>query len=203
MVTKQKLHKLCLLVIVGIVLHGTILAMIIDGQLRLDYLRFFTIISNLLIVIGFLVMLVLYDKKGTFWYYISMNILMGISATALTYNFVLVPFGGSKIVFSDYSNFITHLFSAILVFFNYIAFEKKGLFNFSHVLAGLVVPFVYYSVFLSIGHIIDFYPYFFMRSEVVGWPMVFVLFGILMGLLFLFGILILLLDKWLCRHFSR
>jgi hypothetical protein len=201
MLTKQKLHKLSLLVSAGIVFHGTMLFIIVDGILRFDYLMFFTVISNLLIVIGFLIKLISYGQEGKFWYYILMSMLMSISATALTYNLVLVPFGGSNIAFSSYPNFAVHLFSVVLVFINYLFFEKKGMLKFSHVLAGLVVPFVYYLVFLSIGHIIDYYPYFFMRPDVVGWPMVFILFGVLMGLLFLFGFLILLLDKWLYKYF--
>ena len=200
MLTKQKIHKLYLLVSALVILHGTMLFMLVDGQLQIEYFGFFTVISNLLVAVVFIIMLAAYNKRTMFWHYVLMSMLMSISATALTYNLVLVPVGGSNMVFSDYPNFVIHLLSAILVFGNYFIFEKKGIFKFSHVRAGLIIPFVYYLASLSIGYIIDSYPYFFMRPDVVGWPMVFIIFGALMGLLFLFGYLIMAFDRGLYKR---
>ena len=195
MLTKHGLHKLFLLAGAIIVLHGTLLVMIVDGQFRVGALRFFTIISNLLVSIGFALMLVLYNKRGAYWHFILINVMVSISATALGYNLVLVPFGGANTILSDYPNFATHLLAAVLAVMNYIIFEKKGFFRLRHILAAMVIPFLYFVIFLSIGHIIDFYPYFFMNPHVIGWPMVFVWCGVMFVFLFLFGLLILLLDR--------
>ena len=197
MLSKQKIHKAYLLLSAIVVLHGTLLTMIDDGQWNIDRLRYYTVISNLLVAVGFLLILVLYNSKGALRYYISYSMLICIALTALTYNGILVPLAGANIFFSDYPNFATHLFSALLVFINYLAFEQKGMFTFKHILAGAVVPALYYVVFVSIGPIIDFYPYFFMAPPLIGWPMVFVWFGCITIGLFILSFLLVLFDKGL------
>jgi hypothetical protein len=192
---KQTIRNIYLLISSAVVLHGTSLVMIVDGQFYPNSLRYFTIISNLLAVAGFLLMLILQNKKEVLRPYIISVMMIGIFTTSLVYNFILVPISKADIVFSSYSNFIIHLFSAVLVLAEYLIFEKKGMFTLRHILAALAVPAVYYVVFLSIGSIINFYPYFFMNPVQIGWLYIFVWFGISIAFFSLLSLLVLLLDK--------
>ena len=201
MLKKQSLHKVFLLVSAIIVFHGTLMVLIQDGRINFGVLRYYTIMSNLLVTIGFIAMVFLNKKESVFRYYFSISIMMSISMTCLAYNFVLVPAGGVGWIFSSYPNFVTHLLSMVLVFINYFIFEKKGMFTFKHVPIGLIFTAVYWIVFLIIGDYINFHPYFFMNPNMIGLPMTFVWGGILLVSISLFGLIILLLDKKLGRKY--
>jgi len=197
MFTKQNIHKLYLLVSSLVVLHGTILIMSHQtGSFDVGAFRAYTVLSNYLVVIGFMLMLVLYNSKGKFRSYISACVLVSISVTGLVYNLILVPsIPEAEMVFSYYSNFVTHLLSMLLVLFNYFFFEKKGTFTFKHILAGMAFPFIYWVVFVSIGDIIDYYPYFFMNPTEIGWIMTLIWFAIILLLVVVLGFLLVLYDK--------
>jgi len=101
----------------------------------------------------------------------------------------------AEIVFSYYSNFVTHLLSMLLALFNYFFFEKKGTFTYKHILAGMAFPFLYWLVFVSIGGIIDYFPYFFMNPTEIGWIMTFVWFAIILIVVTVLGFLLVLFDR--------
>jgi len=192
MFTKQNIHKLYLLVSAFVVLHGI---MSRGWSFNVGALKTFTLLSNYLVIIGFLLMLVLYNSKSEVRSYLSVCVIVSISVTALVYNFVLVPFSRINMFFSNYLNFVTHFLSTILVLFNYFFFEKKGTFTFKHILAGMVFPFTYWVVFVSIGDIIGFYPYFFMNPKEIGWVMTFIWFGIILFIVTVLGFLLILFDR--------
>ena len=127
--------------------------------------------------------------------YLFISALVAISVMGLVYSFVLVPFGGAPIVFSGYANFVTHLLSMLLALINYFAFEPKGAFTWKHMLGGMVFPIAYWLLFVSIGGIIDFYPYFFMNPTRIGWPMTFLWFALMLGIFALLGWALVLFDK--------
>ena len=197
MFTKQKIHKLYLLVSALIVLHGTILIMSRQtGSFDVGAFRAYTVLSNYLVVIGFLAMLFLYNNKSKLRSYISVCVLVSITITGLVYNLILVPvMPEAEMVFTYYSNFVTHLFSMLLALFNYFFFEKKGTFTFKHILAGMAFPFVYWIVFVSIGEMINYFPYFFMNPTEIGWLMTFVWFAIILAVVTVLGLLLVLFDK--------
>ena len=201
MFTKQKIHKLFLLVSALVVLHGTILIMSHQtGMFDAGAFRAYTVLSNYLVVIGFIPMLVLYNSKSKFRSYISASVLVSITITGLVYNLILVPvMPEAEMVFSYYSNFVTHLLSMLLVLFNYFFFEKKGTFSFKHILAGMAFPFTYWVVFVSIGGIIDYYPYFFMNPTEIGWFMTFLWFLIILVVITVLGFLLVLFDKSIAK----
>jgi len=204
MFTKQNLHKLFLLVSALVVLHGTILIMSLGGYFDVLAFRAFTTLSNYLVVVGFLAMLILYNKESKLRSYINVAILVSISITGLVYNFILVPtIPEAYPILSDWSNFVTHFLSMVLVLFNYFYFEKKGGFTFKHVLAGMVFPIVYWLVFVSIGEMIDFFPYFFMNPVEIGWAMTFVWFAIILVAVILLGFLLVWFDKMRARKNSQ
>jgi len=196
MFTKQKIHKLFLLVSALVILHGTISIMSRGGSFDVGAFRAYTVLSNYLVVIGFLLMLVFYNSKGKFRSYISASVLISITITGLVYNLILVPvMPEAEIVFSYYSNFVTHLLSMLLALFNYFFFEKKGTFTYKHILAGMAFPFFYWLVFVSIGGIIDYFPYFFMNPTEIGWIMTFVWFAIILIVVTVLGFLLVSIDR--------
>jgi len=196
MITKQTIHKAYLLISAAIILHGTILIMSMGGSFNVLAFRAFTPLSNYLVVVGFLAMLILYNSKGKLRSYISASVIVSITVTGLVYNLILVPaVPEAEMILSDYPNFVTHFLSMVLALFNYFFFEKKGEFTFKHVLAGMVFPVVYWIVFVSIGGIIDFFPYFFMNPVEIGWVMTFVWFAIILFVIAGLGFLLVWFDK--------
>jgi len=205
MFTKENVHKLYLLLSAGLVLYGVILGMTGGGQIlllpgmagsgRIHFrtLKTFTYQSNLLLVVGFLAMLGL--GKNKLRHYISTSVMLAVIVTGLVYNFLLVPFAQAPMFFSSYVNFSTHVLVTVLAMVNYFVFEEKGHLNRSHILAGTIFPSVYWAVFLAIGERIDFFPYFFMNPNVVGWAMVFVWFVVLLAFFAGLGFLLVLYDR--------
>ena len=195
MINKENAHKIYLLASCAIIGYAITAGLFRGGSFRPHALRTFTYQSNIFFVIGFLCMVLLYKNHEKLRNYIFISVLMAITVTGLVYNFVLVPFARAPVVFSDFENFATHALSTILALINYFLFETKGKVNIRCVLASMVFPALYWVVFVSIGGIIDFYPYFFMNPNIVGWPMVFVWFGVLLTVFALLGFLLILYDK--------
>jgi len=205
MLIKKRAHKLFLLLSSVLVLFGVILGLIGLGQIHLlpgiagsrqihfRALFTFTYQSNLLLVFGFLLMLILRENAAR--YYVSISVILATTFTGLIYNFLLVPVAQAPMFFTSYVNFSTHVLAMALALVNYFAFERKGCFNYRHVLAGMIFPGMYWVVFVNIGDRINFFPYFFMNPNAVGWLMVFVWFGALLLAFVGLGFLIMLYDK--------
>jgi len=205
MITKENVHKLYLLFSAGLIMYGIILGLTGRGQIHLlpgiagsgqihfRALKTFTYQSNLLLVIGFLAMLALGTRKVR--HYISVSVILATTLTGLAYNFLLVPFAQAPMFFSNYVNFSTHVLATVLALVNYFAFENKGLLNYKHILVSMIFPGIYWVVFLAIGNRIDFFPYFFMNPNEIGWPMVFLWFGMLLFFFAGLGFLLVLYDR--------
>jgi len=82
-----------------------------------------------------------------------------------------------------------------LAIINYFAFEEKGHYKPKHIIVSMIFPAVYWVVFVSIGGRINWFPYFFMNPNSVGWVMVFVWLGILLGTFALLAFLLILYDR--------
>ena len=207
MLTKEKIQKLYLLLSAGLIMYGVILGLTGRGEIQLlpgiagsgqihfRALKTFTYQSNLLLVIGFLATLALGSSKMR--HYISVSVMLAVTVTGLVYNFLLVPFAQAPMFFSSYVNFSTHVLAMVLALLNYFVFEKKGFLNYRHILAGMIFPGVYWVVFVIIGERIDFFPYFFMNPNEVGWPMVFIWFGGLLAVFAGLGVLLVIFDRGL------
>jgi len=202
---KENIHKPYLLVSAGLIMYGIFIGLIGRGQIHLlldmadnapphlHALKTFTYQSNILLAVGFLVMLVMYKSKVR--HYISTSIILATSLTGLVYNFLLVPFAQAPLPFFNFENFSTHVLAMILPLLNYLIFEDKGLLNWRHILAGMIFPIVYWVVFVTIGERIDFTPYFFMNPNYVGWAVVLSWFGGLLIVFSVLGFLLVLYDK--------
>jgi len=196
MITKQVIHKLFLLISAAIILHGTSGYLIVDGAFSTRTLDTYTILSNLLVAFGFLTMTITSKRTSVLWSYLSFAMLVCISFTGLVYNFVLVPFGGHDMVFTDWPNFVTHLLSVVLVIVNYFVFERKGTFTYRHIiLAGLLPTILYWTIFVVFGQQLNFNHYFFMMPTLIGWSMVFFWFVLLIIFFIGLSIAIMLFDN--------
>ena len=197
--TKMKiLHKIFLLTSTMVVLYGVTLTVTYDGYVDFSTLAYFSIISNLLVAVAFIVRFAIYNKASVFRQYLLSSALLSISITGLVYNFVLVPFGGAAIVFSDFGNFVIHLLAIVLSLVNHFCFEEKSKFTLKHILVGTLLPIIYWVFFVSFGDAIGFYPYFFLNPLQIGWFMVFVWLGVM-----LIGFVLLAFSLTLISKHSR
>ena len=106
---KKNIHKLYLLVSAGLIIYGILMGITGRGQIHLlldmadnapphlQALKTFTYQSNILLAVGFMVMLVLYKSKAR--HYISASIILATGLTGLVYNFMLVPFAQAPLPF--------------------------------------------------------------------------------------------------------
>jgi len=202
MLTKQNIHKAYLLISAIVVLHGTILAMSWQGHFDFVAFRYYTALSNWLVVINFFAMLILYNKLGKFRSYLSVSAIIGIMITGLVYNLVLIP-NVEYISLATYSNFITYLVSPILALINYFIFEKKGELTIKHIWVGMIFPLAYWVITVFIGGLFDFAPYFFMSPTDIGWAMTFVWLAIIIAVIAVLGFSLVGIDKVFARKSKK
>ena len=197
MFTKQNAHKAFLLVSAAIIAAGAILIMNLGDYFDAQGFLSFTVQSNLITAIAFVFMVILYNREGKLRSYIAFSVMVSITITGLVYNLVLVPTVEEILpITSDFPNFSTHFLSMVLALGNYFVFEKKGTFTFRHIIAGVIFPIIYWIVFISIGEIINYFPYFFMEPQVIGWPMAFVWFGIIFIAVSVLSLALVFFDRW-------
>jgi len=196
MFTKQNIHKAYLLISAIIITAGAILIMNMGDYFALQGFLSFTVQSNLLTALGFVLMVVLYGGEGKLRSYITFSVIISISITGLVYNLLLVPTTPEALpINSDFPNFSTHFLSMALALIDYFVFEKKGTFTLKHILASMIFPFLYWIVFVSIGDIINYFPYFFMEHPVIGWGMTFIWFGIMLIVVAILGFSLIVFDR--------
>ncbi|MCL2203371.1 MAG: Pr6Pr family membrane protein [Defluviitaleaceae bacterium] len=197
MFTKQNMHKAFLLISAAVITAGAILIMNLGDYFDAQGFLSFTVQSNLLTAIAFVLMVILYNRECKLRSYIAFSVMVSITITGLVYNLVLVPAVEEILpITSDFPNFSTHFLSMVLALGNYFVFEKKGTFTFSHIIAGVIFPIIYWIVFISIGEIINYFPYFFMEPQVIGWPMAFVWFGIIFIAVSVLSLALVFFDRW-------
>ena len=205
MLTKKNVHKLFLFFSAMLIMYGVAIGLTGSGQIHLlpgiagsgqvhfRALKTFTYQSNLFLVIGFMVMLLL-NAGNKLRHYISVSVMLATAVTGLVYNFLLVPFAQAPMFFTNYVNFSTHVLATVLSLLNYFLFEDKGFLNRRHILAGMIFQGLYWVVFVAIGERINFFPYFFMNPNDVGWVMVFLWFSVLLAVFAGLGFLLTLYD---------
>jgi len=201
---KIKIHRIYLLASAILIFSGVIVGLTINGFV---VFRYFTYLSNILLVAYFLYLFSSYGKNEILNSYFSMSVIIAILITGLVYNFILAPFTDFGPVFAsgqsfarNYQNSMTHLFSMGLLLVNYFIFEKKGYFKYTHILVGMIFPFLYWLVFVTIGGIINFYPYFFMDIPTIGWGMGALWLIILLLVFSLIGFLLLFIDRTIGKN---
>jgi len=166
----------------------------IRGEVRRDFFRYYTNLSNLLVVMFYmarLVVRILGTYTGFFgrivfselWFY---SVTMVIFLTFGIFHFVLVPqmkkypSESSEFRFlHSFSNYCVHYAVPLLSLLSWLLFSEKAALSYSWGLIWTVIPWLYVVYALSLGvkgKIIEntdsAYPYDFMDAGKYGWPAV-------------------------------
>lgn len=171
---------------------------------------YFTIQSNILCFIYFLVLVILTVtkklKKNDFYYVSKGMVTMAITITFIVYHLVLVPEGGiAAYVGHNLENNFVHLFTPLLVMLDYILFAEKGHlkknypFIWNFVLVAYTIFNVVYVLFggrFSNGTI---YPYPCMNIDNLGLFRVIVNCCVIYGVFLIYGYLVYRIDNKLAR----
>ena len=174
----------------GMIMHSGWL----KGELRHDFFRYYTNLSNLLVAVFYLFRLVIRITKnyeGFFgrivfselWFY---SVTMCIFLTFGIFHFVLVPHlnkapsgSGEFKLLHSFSNYCVHYIVPLLSLLNWLIFSKKEELNYNWALIWTVIPWIYviYAMIMGAkGKIIErtdsAYPYDFMDVSRHGWLIV-------------------------------
>lgn len=196
--TKQNLqliHQLYLVIGAILIASGVASGLFKNGVFHGGLLRYFTYVSNILLVLSFLFLAIFYRNK--YRHFVCFSATLAIVVTGLVYNLLLVPINKDPWIFSDYANFIIHFCAMLWAVVNYIVFETKGNLKMTNMLVAMIFPFLYWVVFIVVGYVSSdrWFPYFFMDTQKNNF-LVLVLW--LLALLFVFGtigLLTILFDK--------
>ncbi len=148
---------------------------LVRSESVIDYVSYFTIQSNVLVILFFSINLV-YLLKSKFS--IKLEIFRGaatfyILTTGTVFHFLLSseyqPTGLDAVV-----NIITHYFVPVTMVFYTLFLSDNSVFKYSHFLVWLLYPYSYVIYTLIRGLFIDFYPYFFLDPNEIGYLMILV-----------------------------
>lgn len=160
---------------------------LITGNLKLNSLNYFTELSNLLVTVYFIIDIVYLLRNRNAqtttpkpWCHpVKYACLMAITVTFLVAHFLL----GGGTFFDENGTFVwttpvLHYIIPIMTILDWIIFDEKGYMGFRDVLAGLVLPLVYFAYVLIRVGVFGFgfglqdngsrYPYDFIDVDVLG-----------------------------------
>lgn len=150
---------------------------ILEGEFNYHIFNYYTLISNLLCMIYFLLDAVYLSKKNKTLFPKFKGVLtMGIVVTGIVFHFLL-----SKTLFDmgttyKISNILLHYVVPIGAILDYLLFDKKGTYNYKSPFLWVLLPDLYY-VYVLVGRLfnIDFsidtvsnFPYYFIDYELIG-----------------------------------
>lgn len=152
---------------------------VFSGEFNMKQLAFYTVQSNIVIFISYLV-LILRPTRQDFAPTVMGALTLMIAITGLVYNFVLVPTLPDTILYGmdPLANFLVHTFTPLLVFVDWLLFADKRSLKYQDPLIWLGIPLAYF-VFAIIraqlgGPLMEDsqYPYFFIDIDQYGWLIV-------------------------------
>lgn len=202
----KNLKRLSSVTIFLLSLSGILLQMgLARGQVHFASLNYFTLLSNVLVMLIFLHRFV-ENKYGYHW--IKGAGMMCIMVTGLVYNLLLAKeaFVMGLIDGQDFqtANQILHTIVPTLVVLDYIFFDKKGKFNFTTPFTWAILPNLYFIVTSVMGFVSKEplfhsgrFPYFFMDYDLIGTVGVIKNIIVLNVLFILLGFIIVIFDKTL------
>ena len=174
---------------------------------RKALLSYYTLQSNIICMIAFIVIIILEIKKKNYksemYYLVKGALIMSIAITSMIYHIALAPGGFSMDSLTNsinnkfLANFLVHTLSPILVILDYLIFDEKGHFKWYYPFIWLIQPLNYivyvytYSKlggkFYSIGGSKKF-AYFFLDYDQLGYI------GVVKWLLFIGGGILLIAE---------
>ena len=127
----------------------------------------FTIHSNLIVSVTFLLSAFTMKSKkqpSPFLNFLKNCSLIYMFIVITTYHFLLAS-GGEYVGTRIITNFTLHYLLPIFVFVNWIAFEAKKKYSYTHIFYWMLFPLLYCIVSLLRGLVDGFYPYFFLNPS--------------------------------------
>jgi hypothetical protein len=165
----------------------------------LDFLSYFTILSNVVVVI---VLVALWRGRigpTPVWRALRMDSLLMITVTGLIFVIVLRPeahLEGLQYI----TNTTEHYITPVLTVVTWLIWGPRGWFRLGTVFAALVVPLLWVAYALARGAVIDAYPYGFLDVATLGWGKALVNIGGVLVLGIVLGFIFLGIDKLLSRR---
>ncbi len=192
-----------ILIVGGI--YGIILNILHYDSL-LQSLSFYTIQSNIFIVVVMIIYLFKKDIPSKSMLIVKISATIGILLTFLVYHLVLYPVinltGEYDVPFIN--DFLVHTFTPLLAITDYLLFDKKGSLKYRDAFWFLSLPvfyFIYAQIYAFSGGIFKFesttsrYAYFFLNADKIGWGMVAIYSAALLVIIYLISLLQVFVDK--------
>lgn len=199
-----------LILIIGVSVGLYIKTGLYDGNFKVYTLIYFTNLSNIFVLIVFLIMvLCTAASRNNKFLRIKGSVMMSIILTGIVYNFVLLPSGFEMAGGSDtdkIGSLLLHLFSPLMTVLDWIINDKKGVFNKKDPIMWAYIPLLYF-VFTVIqanlgGFIpnqISKYPYEFIAVDLLGWSKVMSNIAIISIVFILMGYGIFVIDRLIAK----
>ncbi len=200
-----------ILIVGGI--YGIILNILYNESL-LQSLSYYTIQSNIFIVVVMIIYLFRKKIPSKWLLIVKHSATIGIMLTFLVYHLVLSPVikitGEYDVPFIN--DFLVHTFVPLLAVIDLLLFDIKGNLNYKDSLWFLSLPvfyFIYAQIYAFSGGIFQFetttsrYAYFFLNVDKIGWGMVALYSCSLLVMVYLISLLLVLIDKLQFRRKER
>jgi hypothetical protein len=156
---------------------------------------YFTIQSNILVLVGALTLALRPDRDGRLWRVVRLDGLTGIVVTALVFDLVLArrmhPIGADR--FADAG---LHYVSPVLVVLGWLLFGPRLRIGWSTVGWALVWPLSWLAFTFADAELTGWCPYPFLDPGEIGYPRALVATGVLVAL----GLAVLVMLRWLDRR---
>ena len=167
------IYKIVIIIIGAFaVLHGFFYD---NFKFDIETAYYFTYQSNILVIVYFILdIFSIIKKKETFYPRFKGAVTMSITVTFLVYHFLLSPTADKYEGLAYIRNLIVHYIVPIMTIFDYIIFDKKGIYKIIDPLLWLIIPFVYFAFILIRARIGSpfsdgsYYPYFFVDIDKYG-----------------------------------
>ena len=183
----------------------------------LEHFSYYTNISNLVCILYFIVyiikMIIHFNTNTSCNYSLKGAMTISIMITMLVFNLILRPFMTDMdgvMELNSLPNYIVHVIEPILIIFDYILFDEKGLFKKVDPLKWVIFPFIYW-IFICIrakfslpfAYTSSNYPYFFIDIDMLGIYQVIFNVILMICAIIILGYIFLLLDKMLLKIHNK
>ncbi len=205
---RKKLSLICNVIIIMTTIYGLFLNFNHSGFTRM--VIYFTILSNIAILIFFIFKLfieIFGFKKAKKYYIIQLILLVNIGITMFAFEFIVRPYVNYTTGYTGMNirDTFVHIIIPIMCLIDYLAFDKKGNFNFEYIKFTVISPVLYLLFVIVYGNLggrftafgqISKYPYIFMDFDSLGG---FALIGCAISILVFLGVgwILVYMDKYL------
>jgi hypothetical protein len=187
-----------------------------DKNINIHEFSFFTLWSNIFCLVFMIVLLIKHFSGQNTRSHILIYF-KGMALSCITCTFLVYHFSGSKIINSydhmtplglPLESILAHYVVPFMFILDWILFQPKGLYKWSHIFSWLLFPLVYIICFFTrcrcnnpeAFKYVPKYPYFFLNYENIGFKMCLCYILVLLVIFIAINVLIVLVDKLLYRR---